>query len=270
MGKILLLGSDPELFTIDRSTGKLSSVAGKLGCDKWNKRTYSADVRIQEDNVLVEFDTNPQGSMEAFMKNLSDGLKACEEVVNEVNHDIAPNISSHIYSMDELKSFHKSVFTFGCEPDYNALTGMVNPKPTSVDPGLRSAGGHVHFGYRDLLPKGMDFSQSQAIVGVMADYYLGLYSVLEDMDNRRRELYGKAGSIRMKDYGIEYRSLSNFWIFKEETKKMIWQQANKVVASLEGEWERISAMVDPQEIQRVINEGDRRAAERYISTLGIL
>ena len=44
------------------------------------------------------------------------------------------------------------------------------------------------------------------------DYTLGLDSLLLDSDTRRRSMYGRAGSFRFKEYGIEYRTLSNFWI----------------------------------------------------------
>lgn len=266
--KTILLASDPEIFT--RFEGSISSVAGKLGCDKWNKIILADDIRLQEDNVLVEFDTNPQPTFELFDDNIRRGIEACQLAVGKVGHEIAPKISSHIFTMDELNSFNKSVFMFGCEPDFNALTGMVNPKPAAADPGLRTAGGHVHIGYKDERPEGMDFAQSQAIMGVMCDYYMGLMSLLVDTDDRRRELYGKAGAVRMKPYGIEYRTLSNFWIFENEMRKTIYDQAQKAFSALSGEWERLTAILDPHEIQRIINENDKRAAEKAISVLGVI
>ena len=268
MSQLILLGSDPELFTRNAS-GAISSVSGLLGCDKWNKRFVSDDIRLQEDNVLVEFDINPHNSFEAFNDNLLRGIAACQEAVSKVDHELAPGISSHIFTLDELNSFNKGVWEFGCEPDFNALTGTMNPKPRAADVGLRTAGGHVHIGYVDE-NFSMDLEQGQAIVGVMCDFYLGLPSLLLDHDDRRRELYGKAGAIRKKSYGMEYRTLSNFWIFDEANRRMIWDQAHKAHAELAGGYERLVAMVDPFEIQRVINEADKKAAEKYIKLLQVI
>lgn len=270
MSKIILLGCDPEMFTRDQQ-GRISSVAGLLGCDKWNKRFYSDTIRIQEDNVLVEYDTNPQPTLDLFSKNIQEGINACAQVVGEVGLELAEGICSHIYTMDELNSFNKSVFMFGCEPDYNALTGATNPKPAADDPGLRTAGGHVHFGYNEHLDTlGMDLARSQTVMGVMCDYFLGLPALLVDGDDRRRELYGKAGAVRLKPYGIEYRTLSNFWTFKEDTRKMVWDQGHKAFSSLEGEWERLINLISPEEVQRAINSNDKRMAEEFLKILKVI
>ena len=48
----------------------------------------------------------------------------------------------------------------------------------------------------------------------LLDFFCGIPSVLLDRENNqksRRELYGKAGSYRYTTYGLEYRTLSNFW-----------------------------------------------------------
>lgn len=146
MTKIILLGSDPELMGVDLATGRIGSFAGKLGADKWNKKYVSDDVRIQEDNVMIEFDINPHSSFEGFNKNMDDGVGICKQQASEVGMDIALGVCSHTFTPQELASFHESAFVFGCEPDYNALTGMRNPKPEAADPGLRTAGGHIHIG----------------------------------------------------------------------------------------------------------------------------
>lgn len=260
-------GTDPECFVMDTS-GKIGSVAGMLGCNKWSQKDLGNGIYLQEDNVLVEYATKPSESFEHFDGIIQLGLDCCAKELDKVNLGLAPGISSHIFTMDELNSFHKSAFEFGCEPDYNALTGMMNPKPKAADAGLRTAGGHIHLGYAHLLD-GMGLEESQTITGVMCDYYMGLTSLLMDSDDRRRELYGKAGAIRKKDYGIEYRTLSNFWVFNKSTRQFMWEQSNKVIDSLAGGFNELVARVTPDEIQRVINEADKRMAEQYIKRLGV-
>lgn len=268
---VVLRGSDPELFTRNLKTGAIGSMAGLLGCDKWNKKPMEGGLNIQEDNVLIEFDIAPQSELEKFCSELERGILTCDKLAQEVGHEIVRGVCSHVYSEAEIKSFHPGALVFGCEPDYNALTGMANPKPKAADPGLRTAGGHVHIGYMDHLPEGIDPEMSKNIMGVMCDYHLGLPSLLMDPDDRRRELYGKAGAIRLKPYGIEYRTLSNFWIFDKGNRQIVWEQTSKAFDTLHGdEFQRLMAMLRPQEVQRIINENDKKAAEAAIKLLGVI
>lgn len=176
--------------------------------------------------------------------------------------EVAPNISSHIFTQQQVNTFNPSAFEFGCEADFNALIGQKNPKPAAADAGLRSAGGHLHFGQECIDLTNPD---NQKIMAVMCDYMHGLCSVILDSDNRRRELYGKAGATRFKEYGIEYRTLSNFWIFDEANRRWAWDQGNKAFNHVkDGTWQDLLSMIDPHEVQRVINEGDKVMAEQYI------
>lgn len=260
----VLLASDPECFAKD-SNG-ITSVAGLLSCSKTNKLDMG-DTRIQEDNVLVEFDIDPHNNFEGFNNNLVKGINICADLLKEHSMDIAKNISSHIFTREQMSKFHESAFEFGCEPDYNALTGMRNPKPKAADAGLRTAGGHVHFGFEHL---GTYSSDNQKILGVMCDYFLGMTAMMIDPDDRRRELYGKAGACRWKPYGIEYRTLSNFWIFDEANRAFVHDQAVKAYeTSVTSAFERLIAIVPPEEVQRVINDNDKRMAEIYTRQLGV-
>lgn len=265
--KVITVGSDPEIFVKD-NRGCITSVAGHLGCDKWNQRDLGNGIFLQEDNVLVEFATNPTEGFKEFSNIIKLGIDCCEEEVGKLDLSLAKGVSSHVYTMDELNSFNKSVFEFGCEPDFNALTGRKNPKPQAADPGLRTAGGHVHIGYAQHI-KGMSLEESQSIVGVMCDYFLGLPAMLIDPDDRRRELYGKAGAVRYKKYGIEYRTLSNFWMFSDENHKFIWEQVQKAHEHLYGAYERLITIVEPEEIQNIINTNDKKAAEKYVKLLKV-
>lgn len=266
MTKVILLATDPELFTRRLDNKRISSVAGMLGADKYNKKVVSDDIRIQEDNVLVEFDTNPHGVFESFDDNIKRGIDVCQEIVQAVGHEVVLGVSSHVFTRDELVSFHKDAFVFGCEPDYNALTGMRNPKPDAADPGLRTAGGHIHIGFSEVTNVTSDL---QKILGVMCDYYLGLPAMLIDSDDRRRELYGKAGACRFKEYGIEYRTLSNFWIANQDNRRWAWEQAHKAFAASTGNFMELASIVTPEDVQAAINSNDKVAAERFVKILNI-
>jgi len=53
------------------------------------------------------------------------------------------------------------------------------------------------------------------------DVYVGLKCVALDNQPIRRTKYGHAGRYRPTDYGIEWRTLSNFWIFDAHTTTQI-------------------------------------------------
>lgn len=260
----LILASDPELFV--KKDGQVTSVAGMLGCSKSEKMDFE-DTRIQEDNVLIEFDINPHDNFMGFNKNLMRGLNLCGDLVGTLGMELAPSLSSHVFTADQIASFHKRALEFGCEPDFNALTGLRNPKPKAADPGLRTAGGHVHFGFDHL---GTWNTDNQKILGVMCDYFLALPAMLIDPDDRRRELYGKAGACRWKPYGIEYRTLSNFWIFDEANRRFVYDQANKAYGvTTSREYHRLVSIVDPDTVQNIINTNNKHQAEFYLKKLGV-
>lgn len=259
--------TDAELFVRDAKTGLLTSVAGLLGADKYNKRILTDDVRVQEDNVLLEFDINPHTEQEMFVHNIKSAMDLSRLEAAKLDFEVVDRVCSHIYSMAELEKFHKDAFVFGCDPDFNALNGTMNAKPQARNPGLRTAGAHVHIGYSDLRPVTM---QDQQVLGVMCDYFLGLPSLLLDSGEdamRRRELYGKAGAVRFKPYGIEYRTLSNFWVFDEVNHRFIWEQANKAFDAMSGDFQRLIHEISPEDVQNVINTGDAAMADQYIKIL---
>lgn len=265
--RILTIGTDPEIFVMT-ADGRLTSVAGCLGCSKDNKLDLGS-VRLQEDNVLVEFDTDPATDFKGFNEMVVRGIEESKKILHPMGLDIAPNISSHIYTKEEIASFHPLALEFGCNEDFNGLTGQQNPKPCATDAGLRSAGGHFHFGF------GKEFEvneENQMWMTIMCDYFQGLSSLMLDPDTRRRELYGKAGTIRYKKYGIEYRTLSNFWIFEESKRRWAWDQAMKAYDfAKDGQnAATLAKMVHPMEVQRVINTGDLAMAEQYIRMMEIM
>lgn len=260
------IGSDPELFV--KRGNQIASVAGLLGCTKEQKLHLSSNVRLQEDNVLAEFDINPCVGFDAFNNAIQEGLDLTQRELAKHGYEIAEGVSSHIYTESELNSFDKSAFVFGCTPDFNAFTGRQNASPTSSNPGLRTAGGHIHIGYGNTAPVN---KQNQLTAGVLCDFFLSLPAMFLDNDDRRKELYGKAGAIRFKDYGIEYRSLSNFWVTKKDLRELVYNQTEKVVKSLNSDkLMQLHSILPVDRLHQIINSNDKRMADSFMARLNII
>ncbi|MFW3388488.1 UNVERIFIED_CONTAM: hypothetical protein RF648_21100, partial [Kocuria sp. CPCC 205274] len=74
---------------------------------------------------------------------------------------------------------------------------------------------------------------------------------------------------RFKKYGIEYCVLSNFWVATPRNREWAWTQAHKAFDFTNGDFGILVGMVDPVEIQRVINSNDKAMAEHYIKLMEI-
>lgn len=158
---------------------------------------------------------------------------------------------------DEIQLMHPKAMEFGCEPDYNAWTKQINPRPRAADAALRSAGGHVHVGTKE---------DPIEVIRAM-DLFVGCPSILKDKGTLRRQLYGKAGAFRQKRYGCEYRTLSNFWIFKDELIKWVYDQTAKAIDFVES-----GETIDPKHgeiIQECINNSNEKAYELLRATYGL-
>ena len=261
----VLIGADPELFV--KKGNQISSAIGLIGGTKEEPLPTEFGA-LQEDNVLLEFNIRPAHNLEEFRHHIKAVLKDAENSLTKFQMELVSNMSSHIYKVEELDSFGEAAWVFGCDPDFNAWTGGRNEMPIGeVDPGLRTAGGHLHIGYSHLEGGEADRGKNREIIQ-MCDYLLGIPSLLLDTDDRRRQLYGKAGAYRSKSYGCEYRTLSNFWLFSDELMAWAYQGAKQAYERLP-ELEAFSRIVSGTKVQEIINTGDKKAAETVCKQLGL-
>lgn len=258
----VLIGADPEAF-VRRGPTTIHHCIGILGGDKNSPRKV-LDGAVQEDNVLFEFNVDASEYCDTFAQRIQAVMYQGEEILGDAGLRLVPRVSSHIY--DHMQGFPEKAFEFGCTPDYNGLTGEENPRPTAENLMLRTAGGHVHIGWSHL---GEVSKELQSKVIIACDYLLGLQSLLEDPDTRRRELYGKAGACRYKEYGVEYRTLSNYWIWDKAHIMAIHKRAQLAcgVAHDAVAFELLTALVSPAEVQATINSGDAQMAAVYLEVI---
>lgn len=213
-----MIGCDPEIFLAKKS-GEFKSVIGLLGADKWHPRKLSeVGHAVLEDNVAVEFNIPPCSSFEDFKREIQFTM---QEVKKLLPQDLVYREESAV-SFPETELDCAEAWVFGCEPDFNAWLMAENPKPKSDDANLRSAGGHIHVGSDVAIAKPVETIRAM-------DLFLGVPSVSMDSGTLRRQLYGKAGAFRFKDYGVEYRTLSNFWIFRDDLIKWAYEGTQRAL-----------------------------------------
>lgn len=215
------LGSDPELFVIRKEDSAFIPALDLVYGTKSAPRPMLVEgYYVQEDNVLLEFNIPPAKTKKDFVDFLTSGFDQIKKMLPEEYLDIVVK-SSHKFQPEQLLDARANVF--GCDPDKNAWTGKFNNAPDIPEDGLRTAGGHIHIGY-----KRPNKALNRKIVQAM-DLFLGVPSIVMDTDSDRRRLYGKAGAYRDKPYGPEYRTLSSFWVASPDLMGWAYDQTMKAV-----------------------------------------
>lgn len=216
--QFLTIGADPELFLQDDQLNFKSAI-GLFGGTKEKPKGIGRQCAIQEDNVALEFNIPPASSKTAFIESINYTMDILKTRAKNLHLNLAI-VPSAEFSETEL--VHPKAKEFGCDPDWNCWTMRQNPRPSSKTT-LRSAGGHVHIGSREFSPWDL---------GKASDLFLGVPSLKWDTDLKRRGMYGKSGAIRPKVYGVEYRTLSNFWLGSDELKGWVFDQVLKALTFL--------------------------------------
>ncbi|MDE3022292.1 MAG: hypothetical protein KGI54_10565 [Pseudomonadota bacterium] len=210
------LGCDPEVFLQNKAGSPISSI-GYINADKWNPMQIPdmpEGYTLQEDNVSLEYGVPPAASVDEFVHHIQSVMNKSLEYLPGLSFS---KLSCIIFPEDQMQ--HPLAHIFGCEPDFNAWTNEENKKPSPPHPFMRSAGGHIH----------VETDKDPRQVVRAMDLYLGVPSVLMDKGEQRKQMYGAAGAHRVKSYGPEYRTLSNFWIFEERLIRWVWDNTKRAI-----------------------------------------
>lgn len=214
------LGSDPEIFIKKDVFGQIEyfPAVEVIEGDKDNPQQIDDEGRaILVDNVMVEFNTLPTHNIHDFIE---EHERFMQYLIKELgDKECLISKSAYVeFKPDFLQS--EIAQQFGCEPDTNAYTEQENKAP-NPNTNFRSAAGHIHIGY-----KGHSVESTLNLIKLL-DLTIGLQSVIDDKDRNRRKMYGKAGAFRFKEFGFEYRVLSNYWIFDKDYMSKIYRGIEK-------------------------------------------
>ena len=233
----LKVGADPELFLITES-GVPYPACGKIGGTK-EEPLYFTDRghAVQEDNVAVEFCIPPSSSSVELAENISTCLDHIKLI--KPAGTVISRAASLYFRPEDLQSDQARLF--GCNATFNHWTLRMNRSPKS-ETNLRTCGGHIHLGW--------DSPEEKDCLDVLAalELFLGVPSIIMDTDTERRKLYGKSGEFRFKPYGVEWRVLSNFWIFSPIHISWVWEGVKRAV-----DFVNSGNSVDKSTVKDVIN-----------------
>lgn len=247
----ILVGSDPEIFV--KQNGQFVCAHNLIPGTKEKPHKVEKGA-VQVDGFALEFNIDPASSVDEFILNHNTVMGILAKMVP--GYELAP-VPVADFTPEYMAAQPAEAKILGCDPDYDAYTGLANIKPQADLP-MRTASGHVHIGWG----KDMDNHHDQArAAAVQMDFYLGLPSLFYDEDTRRRSMYGKAGCYRLKPYGVEYRTLSNAWLLSRERMAWVFNQVQEGMKQLMSG----NALHDKYgSIAEIINNSDKKEAKRII------
>ena len=219
------LGADPEAFIFlnDKPIPAVDIIPGTK--QKPHKVDRGA---VQVDGMAAEYNIDPVNTYEEWEKNHATVIKQLEGFLKPgMELRFIPSVKFEPELFDAAPDDAKEL---GCQPDFDAWTGGVNHPPEPKDPYVRCAGGHVHIGWCEEEDLGnLQHLLNCQDLGKQLDWFCGAWSVTQDADKIRRTLYGKMGAIRYKEYGLEYRVMSNFWAGTEDGRRNVWNRVNAAI-----------------------------------------
>jgi len=203
------MGADPEFMLVD-DKGHIHSAIGIVEGTS-EQRLKIKSHQFYYDNVLAECAIAPGNSRKKVIDSFRECFEIYAAIVEEHKLKLLPR-AFHEYDESELK--HEDARRVGCSIDRCAykVQDTEPPKDIIAKSNIRSGGGHLHLGSQSVLEEWCFFT---APTVVLMDLFLGFPSLYIDHDPTsaaRRKIYGQAGRYRIKEYGLEYRTLSNFWL----------------------------------------------------------
>lgn len=260
----ILVGCDPEIFV--KKDGSFVSAHGLIRGDKRNPQRVTNGA-VQVDGMALEFNIDPASTESQFVGNVEQVMAQLAAMVP--GFELAP-VPVADFSLEYINAQPPEATELGCDPDFNAYTGTANVKPDAQLP-MRTASGHIHIGWTENADiYNLEHIHACNAVAKQCDVVLGLASLFYDSDTRRRSMYGQAGCLRFKPYGVEYRTLSNAWLLSKERMAWVFRNTRKAMDMLfDGRALFVEAQEIGADIQHIINTSDKDQADSLIRRFGL-
>lgn len=261
------IGADPEFFVASTLDGNMVPAYGLIGGEKGNPiqlEKWSPGYSYHEDGAAVEFNIPPQTEARGFVEAINKMYRYLSSLLGKKG--LMPVIYDTLNLPNKYLADPRAL-VMGCDPDYDAYGDPTNNKRnpfTANDLGARRfAGAHIHVEYN-----------TEAMPAFVAARYLDLWLSLPmlriDRQGPRRQYYGLPGLHRPKPYGVEYRTLSNCWVFQGGT--IMGNMASNALSFAKSTWSKDSLAVYQEayteipweEVQLAIKNEDTFAARHLL------
>jgi len=256
------MGCDPEFFfkTGDKVIGA-EHILPKVGLEAGGYGTSKFVI----DGVQAELNPYPNTCRANLANTISQCFKSLKIELDKQKKGVMLDFSRSVeISKEELAKLDEKNQKFGCMPSKSSYPDA-GIKLSKVDPLKylkRSAGGHIHLGC------GAGYHKKADDIVQMLDIICGNTCVLIDRDKGnavRRKLYGRAGEYRLPAHGIEYRTLSNFWLTDYRLMSFAFGLARLAYTlatnySAEANIKAFKSKVNMDDIQKAINKNNFRLA----------
>ena len=275
----LYFGADPELF-ISREVGKVRKGKAIIGSELVvpAKGLSSGSGSVARDGVQVELHPSPSTCRASFSAYLQSTIVLLDKAVKTANKQgVGVNPMKIDFTQlvkvtkGDLAKLTPDSRRLGCMPSFNAY-GRKQIDKNGETFLTRSAAGHLHFGTPAISQEHVD----PKVYAKVCDMIIGNTCVMVDRSPfaaERRRVYGKAGEYRLPKHGIEYRTLSNFWLHNYVLMSMVFglaRTAHDVACTTTKFIPPFAKPNDPNSISNaadlLMKDVDQAAVERAINT----
>lgn len=247
-----MLGCDPEFFF----KRKNEIIGAEKVLPVGGLKTKGGKIII--DGVQGELNPNPSTNPDELYQNILDCFSELKNILSE-DTTIDTSVTVEV-SESEMQSLDDKSKQFGCAPSLNT-SGVCGTGISDASKYLkRSAGGHIHLGHNNNEKLIFLFKHEPEKVVNVLDIVVGNTCVILDRDEgniERRKTYGRAGEYRLPPHGLEYRTLSNFWLKdKKSFDRVITLVDVAISILLEDRADELIRKVDMDKIHKAINENN--------------
>jgi hypothetical protein len=272
-----MYGCDPEFFFT--KSGRIigsEKIIPKEGLNYTPNEFKRADGRhtakeetkskIIIDGIQAELNPRPNTCRANLGNEIACCFRKIKEEILKKDKDLKCNFGQGVeISQEEMDSLSEQSKQFGCMPSQNTYVKKPTIKIKDASKYMfRSAGGHIHIGTDRLEPEHKEIIKNPKKIIPLLDLIVGNTCVLIDRDPgniERRKNYGKAGEYRLPKHGLEYRTLSNFWLQSYPLMSFVFGLTNIALAiAFNNQEEKYLKQIKKADIKKAINKNNIKTA----------